>query len=254
MQRLEGISGITTMRTLIPCLLVLATVANESDIKEADNRAMIGVEMTPPSSQTQTVNGLDPNVGVEVQQVYSGTSAEKMGLQPGDVITGINGSPISSMTDLRNEVALAGVGAPVQLEVARNGTRVTTNGNLGEWPSHIPYQPIDSAAERRFRDWQSRRLDRMQEAVASLGKQVDNLRRSVDGAADKPVTRIENPAMALGMPAGDALAALPAWRIRVNLREDTPNPTSVRTDPPQTAVDNAWRVRFLGGTTKTEIY
>lgn len=141
---------------------------------------MLGVEMTPVPLTVQEQEGLTPNQGVLVQSVFNGTAAQNMGLQPGDVILGVNGAPIGSMTDLRNEVFLNQVGDPVEVTVQRHGQQVTSTGQFQPWPSNIPYEPIDPAMEQRFREWQERRLDRSREELDDLRRQVADLRQQLD--------------------------------------------------------------------------
>ncbi len=235
------------MRLLLPLLCAAALMSADSDYEQFDGRAMLGVNMTPPSSATQAANGTEPTVGVEAQQIYPGTAADRMGLQPGDLIVGVNGGGISSMNDLRNEVALTGVGGQATVEVMRNGQKLTLTDSLGEWPKNIPYAPIDEAAERRFRDWQARRLDRTQQAVANLKKQVEDLERRTNAPEAKPT--VANPAQALALPASQALSALPAFRLRLRQSHDATDTGSVE---PGRSV--AWDARVLIGTPAPVIF
>ncbi len=236
------------MRLLLPLLCAMTVMAGESDYQQFDGRAMLGVNMTPPSSTTQSANGTDPNTGVEAQAVYPGTAAQRMGVQPGDLIVAVNGGTIGSMNDLRNEVALTGVGGEASVEVLRNGQRMVLKDALSEWPKSIPYEPIDEAAERRFRDWQGRRLDRTQQAVSSLRKQVEDIeRRTQADAAAKPGTLA--PAQALALPASQALSALPAFRLRVRASHDASDSGNVQ---PGRRVN--WDARVLIGTPAPTIF
>lgn len=241
------------MRLLAAIALATALSAADSEYQQFDARAMLGVNMAPPSAGTQQRNGTDPATGVEVNTVYPNTAADRMGLQPGDLIVAINGGDIGSMSDLRNEVALAGVGGEVAVTVLRNGTVVQPSNTLGEWPKNVPFQPIDDAAERRFRDWQAHRLDRTQQAVGEMRKQVEDLERrsareaiAPDGGAGSA-----SPAQAMAMPASKALAVLPAWRLHLNLAQDTPAPQAVL---PADAPATAWDARVLLGSPAPEIY
>ena len=236
------------MRLILPLLCVASLMAGESDYEQFDTRAMLGINMTPPSSSTQVANGTEPTVGVETQQVYPGTAAERMGLQTGDLIVGVNGGDISSMNDLRNEVALTGVGGQATVEVMRNGQKLVLSESLGEWPKNIPYTPIDEAAERRFRDWQARRLDRTQQAVANLKKQVEDLERRTNTPSQAKPT-VSNPAQAMTMPASEALSILPAFRVRLRQSHDAADSGSV-----VAGRQVAWDARVLIGTTAPVIF
>lgn len=236
------------MRLALIALLAAATIcAGDPDYPDFDGRAMLGINMAPPSSTTVAANGTDPSQGVEVQNVYPGTAAERMGIQPGDLITGFNGGGIGSMTDLRNEVALTGVGGKATVEVMRNGQKMVLGDALGEWPANIPYEPIDSAAERRFRDWQARRLDRTQQAVSNLRKQVEDLERTRN--TPTPAGGATTPQQAMALPATQALAALPAFRLTLRATHDSPDRTV-----PGPARTVAWDARVLLGTAPTRIF
>lgn len=238
------------MRLLLPLICasaIAAATSGDSDYQQFDGRAMLGVNMTPPSSTTQAANGTEPTVGVETQQVYPGTAAERMGIQTGDLIVSVNGGEITSMNDLRNEVALTGVGGQATVEVMRNGQKLMLSDTLKEWPKSIPYEPIDEAAERRFRDWQSRRLDRTQQAVTNLKKQVEDIERRTQpkAAPSGPV----DPAQAMTMPAGQALGVLPAFRLRLHESHDAVDSGSV-----QPGRQVAWDARVLIGTSVPIIF
>lgn len=234
------------MRLILPLLCVASLMAGDSDYEQFDGRAMLGINMTPPSSSTQAANGTEPTVGVETQQVYPGTAADRMGLQTGDLIVGVNGGDISSMNDLRNEVALTGVGGQATVEVMRNGQKMTLTDSLGEWPKNIPYTPIDEAAERRFRDWQSRRLDRTQQAVANLKKQIEDLERRTN---DQSKPAVANPAQAMALPASQAISVLPAFRLHLRQSHDAADSGSV-----VAGRQVAWDARVLIGTTVPVIF
>ena len=200
------------MRQLVPCLLGLACAVSAfaaDGYTSGNERPMLGVEMSPPTTNVQTQQGLAPDQGVLVRQVFDNTAAASMGVQPGDVILSVNGTPISSMTDLRNEVGANNVGDPVAVVVRRNGVDVPLASALREWPKNIPNDPIDAEAERRFKDWQQRRLARNRGDIQDVAQQARELnQRLADGATAKPFT---------GAPAiRDSLALLrlmPAWKL-----------------------------------------
>lgn len=150
-----------------------------------NQRPMLGVEMSPVPTNIQDREGLDAHQGVMVQSTYNNTAADGMGLQRDDVILGINGQTISSMTDLRNEVGLTAVGDPIEVQITRNGRILSLASEVKPWPDTIPYEKLDSAAEKRFRDWQDRRQQRLADDVARLEKNVDKLKRRLNGE-DEP--------------------------------------------------------------------
>ncbi|MBA3698430.1 MAG: PDZ domain-containing protein [Planctomycetes bacterium] len=179
-----------------------------------ENRPMLGVQMTPVPLSVQEQQGLAPNQGVYVQSVYGNTAAQTMGLQPGDVITSVNGAPIGSMSDLRNEVALNQVGDPVEVTIQRGGQEQSTIGQFQPWPANIPYDPIDPAMEQRFREWQERRLARMQDEVEQLRNQAQELAaKAATNAANQDDGILGVQAKPLVGPDGQPIA----WRFRYGI-------------------------------------
>lgn len=239
------------MRTiaLVSALAVLgasALVAADAYpvLHNPDNtRPMLGIEMTPVPQNVQEQEALTPNQGVYVQSIFNGTAAQSMGLRPGDVVLAVNGAPVGSMTDLRNEVALNQVGDPVEVTIQRHGQQTSTTGQFRPWPSNIPYEPIDPAMEQRFRDWQERHLARTRDEVEDLKRQVAEMGKALDPAnraAD--VLGITDPALAVTDAAGIA------WRFRYrvaapgDLAPIAARAASVATDPATRTWHFAWAV------------
>lgn len=226
-----------SLALLLPLALFAADedyVANSSQNK----RPMLGVEMSPVTNAVQDREGIDAHTGVQVQSTYSGTAAEAMGIRKDDVILGINGQPISSMTDLRNEVGLTVPGDRMEVQVSRNGQIVTMASDVKPWPEQIPYEKLDAAAEKRFRDWQDRRQQRLADEVARAERDAERLRRQLSGEEDpsaRPAGRTD-PGLELAfrfsygidaarLPVGEAeaidaaglavVADVPAWRADI---------------------------------------
>ncbi len=164
------------LRPLAASLLLIATLGAADDYKAVTppaERPMLGVEMSPVPTHIQEAQGLTPQQGVYVQSTFPGTAAQVMNLKPGDVILAVNGAPISSMTDLRNEVGLGTVGDTVEVSVVRNGAVQSYVAPLQPWPTTIPREPIDAAAEKRFRDFQERRQTQQRDEAAELSKRAE---------------------------------------------------------------------------------
>ncbi len=199
------------MPNLSPLLLALfipvaIVTADESYLIDSplNRRPMLGVEMTPPPQHVLEREGLNPDQGVLVQDVYSDTAADSMGLQKGDVILEINGMPIGSMQDVRNEVGLANVGDPLEVSVSRGGQQLNLAAMAKPWPASIPQEKLDHEAEQRFRDWQQRRMERSKDELGRMGKELDQL---ADQLKDTP------PAWYGPVPRGadGRPLAMPAW-------------------------------------------
>lgn len=196
-----------------------------------DGRPMLGIQMTVPPTRVQISQGLGPNEGVYVHRVFPGTAADDLDIQRGDVITRVNGQPITSMQDLRDAVLTSRVGQDVQVDVRRDGQDVQLGGSAYKrWPDDIPFGDLDPARERRFRELQQRRQLRRLEHLDRLEEQADALARQAAGALGLPpgspllgpdgTLNLENlPAGLAALPGGRpqvlplALLALPSWRF-----------------------------------------
>jgi hypothetical protein len=148
---------------------------------------MLGIEMSPVPTSVQEQDGLTPQQGVYVQNTFNNTAASSMGVQPGDVVLQVNGTTISNMSDLRNEIFSNAVGDPVDVVVQRGGQQLTMNAPLQPWPADIPKERLDPAAEQRFRDWQADRQKQQQQQINDMAKDINDVANAMP--ADKPRTR-----------------------------------------------------------------
>jgi membrane-associated protease RseP (regulator of RpoE activity) len=231
-------STVTAALLLLACGPVVS--AADEDYRagsELNQRPMLGVEMSPVETRLQDREGIDAHTGVQVQSTYSGTAAESMGLQKDDVILGINGQSISSMSDLRNEIGLTAVGDSVDVQVTRNGQVISLNSTVKPWPAQIPYEKLDAAGEKRFRDWQDKRQQRLADEVARLERDAEKLRQRLSGEDLGPARKRAPGSFDLAfvfhyeidagkLPAATAphvelppatTASLPPWRVSVGI-------------------------------------
>ncbi len=209
------------LRPLPLLLLAVLGSAVDEDYRStapANQRPMLGVEMSPVPSHVQEREGLNPHQGVLVQSTYDGTAAQAMGLERGDVILSINGAPISSMSDLRNEVGLTAVGDPIQVTVVRQGQTLDRGAAIREWPATIPYEKLDPASERRFRDWQERRQTRQAEDLRRIAQEAEDLRRQLAGEDGGPAKDRNDGSGKAGQGGKDGEGmAMPAIRVHLVL-------------------------------------
>jgi serine protease Do/serine protease DegQ len=69
--------------------------------------------------------------GAVVSNVEPGSAAERAGLQPGDVIVGLDGAPVRGSAELRNEIGLRRAGDAIRLEVWRDGRSLDVEARIG---------------------------------------------------------------------------------------------------------------------------
>jgi len=84
-------------------------------------RGSIGVSFQEDlGTNTITLKSLGAPYGVVIEGVEPGSPAEKAGLKGGDVISGINGTPVKSGNDLVNPIAGAPIGSKVKIDYYRD--------------------------------------------------------------------------------------------------------------------------------------
>ena len=98
--------------------LVMDQLINYGEIRHG----RIGVaiqDLTPDLAQALDTRRTE---GAVIARVEPGSSAERAGLRPNDIIVAINGAPMRSGVELRNRVGLSRVGDEVELTVERGGS------------------------------------------------------------------------------------------------------------------------------------
>ena len=108
------------------------------------SKPYIGVSVTSVSAETQSY-GLPQGAAIKV--VAEDSPAEASGLQVNDIITAINGTTITSSSDLVNVVGEASVGDVLTLTVYRQGSSLELTLTVGE--------QIQSALEQEEKSQQS---------------------------------------------------------------------------------------------------
>jgi serine protease Do len=101
-------------------------------------RPWIGVQIAPLSEFPELAEQLkDVKAGVVVQSIYPETPASRSDLKPADVITAVDGVPVSLPRDLQREVQKKKVGHKLSLTVARPGKTLKVAVQTDE----LPVQP-----------------------------------------------------------------------------------------------------------------
>ncbi len=98
-------------------------------------RGFLGVSLQAMDDDTADSLGLPRNRGELVQSVQDDSAAERAGLQPGDIVTKVNGRDVTSEQTLSFLVANLEPGTRVPIELLRNGRTLTVSATLGKRPS-----------------------------------------------------------------------------------------------------------------------
>lgn len=93
-------------------------------------RGELGILGTELNSELAKAMKVDAQRGAFVSQVMPNSSAAKAGIKAGDVITTLNGKPVSSFAALRAEVGSMPVGSKVTLGLLREGKPVNVQLEL----------------------------------------------------------------------------------------------------------------------------
>jgi serine protease Do len=98
-------------------------------------RGYIGATIESLSDDLASSWGLNGRKGAQVTDVIVGGPAQKAGLQPGDVVVGVNGVPVKSNVEMTREVAKSQPGDTIHLDVFRDGKERTIDIHSGMRPS-----------------------------------------------------------------------------------------------------------------------
>ncbi len=113
----------------IPANMTSRIVGQLADFGEV-RRGYIGVSTQDLDPDLAAAFGVEGEQGAVVVDVVAGSPAEKAGLKPGDVITGINGRAVTNATAARNALGLLQVGDAVRLKVMRSGRERTLRATV----------------------------------------------------------------------------------------------------------------------------
>ena len=84
-------------------------------------RGLLGITGQNVDSGLAEAMALDVNQGAFVREVSNNSAAAKGGIEPGDIITGLNNKKIQSFNELRAKIGTLGAGTEVEIEVLRDG-------------------------------------------------------------------------------------------------------------------------------------
>ncbi len=162
-------------------------------------RGRVGVvtqDMTHELAQSLAAGSID---GAVVVKVEPGSPADKAGLKPRDIVTGVSGKPVRGSADLRNRMGLIPVGEEVELRVQRGGRPLTLRLRIAELftMTEIPGEAVPQLAGAR--------VSNIEPGMPVYGM--------VEGAI---VTRIEpnTPGAKTGLRPGDVLYGVNSSRVR----------------------------------------
>ena len=114
-------------------------------------RGWLGVRLQAVTEEIAQGLGLDEATGALIADVTEGGPAANGEARAGDVITKFDGKPVVKMRRLPRIVAETPVGKDVEVEIWRNGTKLTLSVTLGEFPEAPQAIAAKPRSERALR-------------------------------------------------------------------------------------------------------
>jgi Do/DeqQ family serine protease len=93
-------------------------------------RGSLGVDAQDLTPRIAAALGIKAAHGALITDELPGSPAAAAGLKPGDLVTSVNGQPVTDAQDLRNAQGLAPVGSTLALGVNRNGRQLQLEAKL----------------------------------------------------------------------------------------------------------------------------
>lgn len=109
----------------IPINRVKMIVDKFKDGEKIDRNFFVGMDVQDVTDDNLSALKLSSKQGVLVSRVFRKSSAEDAGIEPGDVITSIDGNKINSSQDFLVVVYDSYVGKELKFEISRNGDEIT---------------------------------------------------------------------------------------------------------------------------------
>jgi serine protease Do len=98
-------------------------------------RGWLGVQIQPVTTGIADSLGLKKAAGALVDQPQDGSPAAKAGIQSGDVITAVNGTPVKDARELARTIGTMAPDSSVKLDILHNGETKTVSLTLGLMPN-----------------------------------------------------------------------------------------------------------------------
>jgi serine protease Do len=111
--------------------MVVAQLKNSGHV----TRGWLGVQIQPVTAGIADSLGLKKAEGALVDEPQSGSPAAKAGIESGDVITAVNGTPVKDARELARTIATLAPDSSVKLEVLHNGQSKTISLTLAAMPN-----------------------------------------------------------------------------------------------------------------------
>lgn len=184
---------------------MIHTVVAQLEKSGKVTRGYIGVEAQQVSEVMAKALHLDNSSGALIAGVQSDTPAADAGLQPGDVVTSVNGKTIKNPRDLAVDVAAVAPGDEAKLQVMRDGDMRTVTVKVGQLPTEAVASNEQAHHEQA----------RVGVALAPLSPQLRDQLDVPSGTSGAVVRQVEpgSPAEQAGIQAGDVIVSVSGKKV-----------------------------------------
>lgn len=117
----------------IPAQTAKLVIAQLKD-KGVVTRGWLGVQIQPVTKGIASSLGMKKAEGAMVDEPQANSPAAKAGIEAGDVITAVNGSPVKDSRNLARQIATMAPGSSAKLDILRKGETKTVTVALGTMP------------------------------------------------------------------------------------------------------------------------
>jgi len=184
---------------------MIRTVVAQLEQSGHVTRGYIGVEAQQVSHTMAQALHLGSDNGALIAGVQSDTPASHAGLEPGDVITEVNGKTVKNPRDLAVDVAAVKPGDQAQLTVVHDGASKQVAVKVGEMPKE---QTASNEPTQQPRE-------RLGLALAPLSPELRNQLDVPDGTHGAVVRAVQpgSPADNAGLQAGDVIVGVGSEKV-----------------------------------------
>jgi len=124
------------------------TVINQLKDKGSVSRGWIGVQIQPVTPEIADSLGLKKPEGALVAEPQADGPAAKAGIESGDVITAVNGTPVKDARELARTIGAFAPGNAVKLNVMHKGEDKVVNLTLGQLPNTVEAKADTDKSDR----------------------------------------------------------------------------------------------------------
>lgn len=165
------------------------------------SRSQLGVFIQPlDDAMAQGLGLKDSREGILVSGVVAGSPADKAGIRKYDVILRLNGQNVNDTNHFRNQVAMTPPGTVIEIELLRNGQRLTVKPQLRE-------QENENAAEQQVtQDLEDKKGFQVQDLTPMIRRQL-KLPENLQGVVVTDVSQT-SPAFEKGLREGDVITEI----------------------------------------------